>query len=103
MTDHLGLSGRQRFLDIVNCSWNKGQLPRDWRRATVIPIKKWCKTHGTSESYLTITITSIACKIMEKMVLRRFTFHLHSHNLLSEEQYGFREGHSITDQLLYFC
>ncbi|GFY23738.1 hypothetical protein TNCV_1630201 [Trichonephila clavipes] len=35
--DHLGLSGRQRFLDIINCSWNKGKLPRDWRRATVIP------------------------------------------------------------------
>ncbi|GFV76280.1 probable RNA-directed DNA polymerase from transposon BS [Trichonephila clavipes] len=40
---------------------------------------------------------------MEKMVLRRLTFHLHSHNLLPEEQYGFREGHSTTDQLLYFC
>ncbi|GFU36247.1 RTase [Trichonephila clavipes] len=40
---------------------------------------------------------------MEKMVLRRLTFLLHSHNLLLEEQYGFREGYSTTDQLLYFC
>ncbi|GFU31185.1 putative RNA-directed DNA polymerase from transposon BS [Trichonephila clavipes] len=40
---------------------------------------------------------------MEKMVLRRLPFHLHSHNLLPEEQYGFREGHCTTDQLLYFC
>ncbi|GFX34254.1 RTase [Trichonephila clavipes] len=40
---------------------------------------------------------------MEKMVLRRLTFHPDSHNLLSEEQYGFREGHCTTDQLLYFC
>ncbi|GFY23739.1 putative RNA-directed DNA polymerase from transposon X-element [Trichonephila clavipes] len=37
------------------------------------------------------------------MVLKRLTFHLHSHNLLPEEQYGFRDGHSTTDQLLYFC
>ncbi|GFX49350.1 reverse transcriptase domain-containing protein [Trichonephila clavipes] len=37
------------------------------------------------------------------MVLRRLTFHLHSNNLLPEEQYGFREGHCTTDQLLYFC
>ncbi|GFV65978.1 RTase [Trichonephila clavipes] len=50
-----------------------------------------------------MTLTSIACKIMEKMVLRRVTFHLHSHKLLPEEQYGFGEGHSNTDQLLYFC
>ncbi|GFV00716.1 probable RNA-directed DNA polymerase from transposon BS [Trichonephila clavipes] len=102
MIHHLGLSGRQRFLDIINCSWNKGQLPRDWRRATVIPIKKCGKTDGTPESFRPIAITSIACKIMEKMVLRRLTFHLHSHNLLPEEQYGFREGHCTTD-LLYFC
>ncbi|GFX68026.1 RNA-directed DNA polymerase from mobile element jockey [Trichonephila clavipes] len=103
MIDHLGLSGRQRFLDIINCSWNKGQLHRDWRRATVIPIKKCGKTDGTPESFRPIALTSIACKIMEKMVLRRITFHLHSHNLLPEEQYGFREGHCTTDQLLYFC
>ncbi|GFV99043.1 probable RNA-directed DNA polymerase from transposon BS [Trichonephila clavipes] len=37
------------------------------------------------------------------MVLRRLTFYLHSHNFLPEEQYGFREGHCTTDQLLYFC
>ncbi|GFY22621.1 hypothetical protein TNCV_2178821 [Trichonephila clavipes] len=38
MIDHIGLSGRQIFLDIINCSWNKGQLPRDWRTAIVFPI-----------------------------------------------------------------
>ncbi|GFW75385.1 hypothetical protein TNCV_4190391 [Trichonephila clavipes] len=86
MIDHLDLNGRQRFLDIINCSWNKGQLPRDWRRATVIPIKKCGKTDATPGIYRPMTLTSIACNIMEKVVLRRLTFHLHSHNLLPEEQ-----------------
>ncbi|GFS54609.1 putative RNA-directed DNA polymerase from transposon BS [Trichonephila clavipes] len=81
----------------------EGQLPRDWKRATVIPIKKCGKTDGTPESFRPIALTSIACKIMEKMVLRRITFHLHCHNLLPEERYGFREGHCTTDRLLYFC
>ncbi|GFY32907.1 RTase [Trichonephila clavipes] len=40
---------------------------------------------------------------MEKMVLRRLTFHLHSRNLLPEEQHGFTKEHSTTDQILYFC
>ncbi|GFT64213.1 RTase [Trichonephila clavipes] len=39
---------------------------------------------------------------MEKLVLRRLTFHQHSPNLLPEEQYGFRKRHSTTYQLLYF-
>lgn len=103
MIDKLSPIGRQGLLDIINCSWNKGKLPRDWRRATVIPFKKPGKTDGTPGNYRPIALTSIACKIMEKMVLRRLTFHLHSQDLLPEEQYGFREGHSTTDQLLYFC
>ncbi|GFW79126.1 probable RNA-directed DNA polymerase from transposon BS [Trichonephila clavipes] len=103
MIVHLGMSGRQRYLDIISCSWNKGQLLRDCRRATVIPIKKCGKTDGTPESYRPIALTSIACKITEKMVLRRLTFRLHSPNLLPDEQYGFREGHSTTNQLLYLC
>ncbi|GFX60166.1 hypothetical protein TNCV_4533271 [Trichonephila clavipes] len=70
MIDHLGLSRKQRFLDIMNCFWNKGQLPWDWRRATIIPIKKCDKTDCTPESYRPIALTSIACKITEKMVLR---------------------------------
>ncbi|GFV78976.1 hypothetical protein TNCV_4347351 [Trichonephila clavipes] len=78
MIDHLGLSGRQRFLDIINCSWNKGQLSRDWRKANVIPIKKCGNTDSTPESFRPIALTSIACKIMEKMVLIRLTFPLHS-------------------------
>ncbi|GFV13067.1 probable RNA-directed DNA polymerase from transposon BS [Trichonephila clavipes] len=103
MIDHLGLRGRLRFLDIINCSWNKGQPPRNWRRVTVIPIMKCGKTDGTPESFRPIALTNIACTIMKKRVLRRLTFHLHFHNLLQDEQYGFREGHFTTDQLLYFC
>ncbi|GFX38199.1 putative RNA-directed DNA polymerase from transposon BS [Trichonephila clavipes] len=98
------LEERNRIFENMDTgSSNHGQLPRDWRRVTVIAIKKCDKTDGTPESYRPIALTSIAWRIMEKMVLRRLTSHLHSHNLLPEKQYGFREGHSTTDQLLYFC
>ncbi|GFV79458.1 hypothetical protein TNCV_279141 [Trichonephila clavipes] len=98
MIAHLGLSGRQRFLDIINCScsWNKGQLPRGEQPSFLLRnvAKLMVPLRVIDPSRL---ITSIACKIMEKMVLRRLTFHLNSSNLLPEEQYGFREGHSIID------
>ncbi|GFT81576.1 hypothetical protein TNCV_3674091 [Trichonephila clavipes] len=60
MIDHLDLSGRQILLDIINCSWNKVQLPRDWRRATGIPVKKRGNTDGTPESFRPIPLNSIA-------------------------------------------
>ncbi|UYV82149.1 hypothetical protein LAZ67_21001136, partial [Cordylochernes scorpioides] len=39
---------------------------------------------------------------MEKIILRRLTYHLDTRNLLPEEQYGFRKGHGTIDQLLFF-
>ncbi|GFX93618.1 uncharacterized protein TNCV_1587951 [Trichonephila clavipes] len=40
MLENLGQLGRQRLVDLVNLSWKKGRLPADWKRATIIPIKK---------------------------------------------------------------
>ncbi|GBN19374.1 putative RNA-directed DNA polymerase from transposon BS [Araneus ventricosus] len=37
------------------------------------------------------------------MVLIRLQFFLDKNNLLPEEQFGFRRGHSTTDQVLYFA
>lgn len=39
---------------------------------------------------------------MEKMILQRLTYYFDSTDLLPEEQYGFRRGHSTVDQILYF-
>ncbi|UYV74809.1 hypothetical protein LAZ67_12001097 [Cordylochernes scorpioides] len=39
---------------------------------------------------------------MEKIILRRLTYHPDTRNLLPEEQYGFRKGHGTIDQLLFF-
>ncbi|GFV48324.1 putative RNA-directed DNA polymerase from transposon BS [Trichonephila clavipes] len=40
MITHLGPSGTQRLLDIFNQSWKSGRLPHEWKRATIIPIRK---------------------------------------------------------------
>ncbi|GFX91994.1 putative RNA-directed DNA polymerase from transposon BS [Trichonephila clavipes] len=40
MITHLGPSGAQRLLDIFNQSWKSGRLPHEWKRATIIQIRK---------------------------------------------------------------
>ncbi|GFX97356.1 putative RNA-directed DNA polymerase from transposon BS [Trichonephila clavipes] len=40
MITHLGPRGTQRLLDIFNQSWKSGRLPHEWKRATIIPIRK---------------------------------------------------------------
>ncbi|GFT85874.1 putative RNA-directed DNA polymerase from transposon BS [Trichonephila clavipes] len=103
MITHLGPSGTQRLLDIFNQSWKSGRLPHEWKRATIIPIRKPGKVLSSPESYRPVALTSIPCKIMERMMLRRLTYFLDRNNLLPREQYGFRRGHSTEDHILYFC
>ncbi|GFY14017.1 putative RNA-directed DNA polymerase from transposon BS [Trichonephila clavipes] len=78
-------------------------LPHEWKRATIIPIRKPGKVLRSPESYRPVALTIIPCKIMERMMLRRLTYFLDSNNLLPREQYEFRRGHSTEDQILYFC
>ncbi|GFY32092.1 putative RNA-directed DNA polymerase from transposon BS [Trichonephila clavipes] len=44
MIVHLCPSGTQRLLDIFNQSRKSGRLPHEWKRATIIPIRKPGKT-----------------------------------------------------------
>ncbi|GIY31491.1 proteasome subunit beta type-6 [Caerostris extrusa] len=53
-------------------------------------------------SYRPIALTCMTCKLMKRIILRRITFHLMNRNMLPQEQYGFRKGHSTIEQILYF-
>ncbi|UYV60337.1 hypothetical protein LAZ67_1000868 [Cordylochernes scorpioides] len=102
MISNLGKNGKEKLLDIFNNSWKSGKLPQDWKTATIIPIKKLDKSADDPKNYRPISLTSICCKLMEKIILRRLTYHLDTRNLLPKEQYGFRKGHGTIDQLLFF-
>ncbi|UYV68603.1 hypothetical protein LAZ67_6000181 [Cordylochernes scorpioides] len=102
MISNLGKNGKEKLLYIFNNSWKTGKLPQDWKTATIIPIKKLDKSADDPKNYRPISLTSICCKLMEKIILRRLTYHLDTRNLLPKEQYGFRKGHGTIDQLLFF-
>ncbi|GFW33196.1 probable RNA-directed DNA polymerase from transposon BS [Trichonephila clavipes] len=100
---HLRPHGMQKLLDIFNFSCKIGHLPRDWKRAIIIPILKPGKDTRTSASYRPIALTSFVCKLMERLILARLNVHLNMYGLLPSDQYGYRKGHGAVDQILYFC
>ncbi|GFU96210.1 probable RNA-directed DNA polymerase from transposon BS [Trichonephila clavipes] len=55
MLENLGHRGKLRLLDIINLYWKLGRLPAEWKRATIIPIKKAvlldCKNLIPGEQY----------------------------------------------------
>ena len=53
---------------LMNASLSHGVLPQDWKKAFVSPIYKK-GARNRVENYRPISLTSIACKLMEKLVI----------------------------------
>ncbi|GFS99065.1 putative RNA-directed DNA polymerase from transposon BS [Trichonephila clavipes] len=96
MIGHLEPHVMQKLLDILNFSWNISRLPRDRKRAVIIPILKPGKDTSSSASYRPIALTSFDCKLMERLVLARLNVHLNINGLLpsehSSDPFAIRQG-----------
>lgn len=87
------------FTILFRKSLDNGEVPADWKTAFVTPIfKKGNK--ATPSNYRPVSLTCIACKVMEKLVRERVLKHLQNNNLISGEQHGFVPGRSTITQLL---
>ena len=80
-------------------SMDEGVLPVSWSEANVTPLYKK-GDRAAKENYRPISLTSIACKTMERIVRDNIMFHLFQNNLLSKEQHGFVPRKSCVTNLL---
>ena len=81
-----------------NSSSNTGTIPTLWKLALVSPIHK-SGDKGDPSNYRPISLTCIACKIMEHTVLSHVSKQLASNKILTDAQHGFRQGLSTTTLL----
>ncbi len=86
---------------LMNTTTEYGILPNDWKKAFVSPIYKK-GTRNIAENYRPISLTSVVCKLMEKIVKDTVLTHLIENNLLSKKQFGFVSGRSTVTQLLSY-
>ena len=100
MLKHLPEKAKEFLLNIINKIWETGILPRSWKIALIIPIKKPNKDALLTDSYRPIALTSCICKLMEKMINTRLVWYLESNSLLSPYQFGFRKNRSTLDPLM---
>jgi hypothetical protein len=75
------------------------KLPREWKEANVTTIFKAGNKNNVA-NYRPISVTSIICRIMEKIIKSAIVNHLEENNLLSIYQHCFRKGRSCITQLL---
>nr|VZH99095.1 unnamed protein product [Spirometra erinaceieuropaei] len=85
---------------IFQTSFVTGCLPSDWKSATITPLFKG-GSRASANNYRPVSLTSICCKIMEKIIKKALVQFLEQHHLLSDAQHGFRSGRSCLTNLLF--
>jgi len=81
--------------NVINESICDGVFPNNLKIAEVVPIFKT----GDSEiptNYRPILVLTYFSKIFEKLLYRRLNDYFTKNNLLSQQQYGFRNNHSTS-------
>ncbi|XP_052809231.1 uncharacterized protein LOC128237685 [Mya arenaria] len=73
---------------LFQLSLNLGEVPQDWRDASVVPLFKKGDRHQAS-NYIPVFLTSITCKLLEHIVHSNVMQHFDEHNILSDNQHGF--------------
>jgi len=76
-----------------------GIVPDEWTKAIIVPVYKKGES-GDEANYRPISLTRVACKLMERVIAKRIYVHLANSNLLlSHAQHSFIGGHSTCTNL----
>ena len=84
---------------IFKRSLDVGVVPSLWKFSEIIPLfKKGSRSDPLN--YRPISLTSVCCKSLERIVVSCLVDFLESNFLLSSDQFGFRRGMAVEDQLI---
>ena len=77
----------------------EGRLPESWKTSRVTPIFKKGSKY-VPLNYRPVCLNSVPCKCLERLITKKLNEYLNEHDILTNEQFGFREGRSTADQML---
>ena len=84
---------------VINLSFQNGEYPNLLKIVKVIPIHKGGSTQDIN-NYRPISLLSVFDKIIEKIIHKRLYSFLESHNVLFQNQFGFRKNNSTANALI---
>ena len=84
---------------IFNSSFVTGVVPDGWRVVIITALLKKGDKKSAS-NYRPVSLTTILCKLMEKLIRKRIVDHMDKFGLFSNRQFGFMGGRSTSLQLL---
>ncbi|GAB0202749.1 mitochondrial enolase superfamily member 1 [Grus japonensis] len=100
-----GLAGvtakHQPLSIIVEGLWKRGEVPEDWRKASVTLVFKKGKEEDPG-NYRPVSFTSIPGKLMEEL-LKVINKHVEEKKVIGNGEHGFTKGKSCLGNLIAFC
>lgn len=84
--------------NVLNKCIKSSYWPINFKTAKVMPILKSGKAPSDPRSYRPISLLNSIGKILEKIVYKRLIKFVEEKNLLPNQQFGFRRGHSTIHQ-----
>ncbi|GJQ88604.1 hypothetical protein Trydic_g6838, partial [Trypoxylus dichotomus] len=97
---HLHLGATDALRDIINGVLRYQHFPQTWKHATVIVLHKTGKPKDSTDGYRPISLLPGLSKVLKKVIQRRFLEVVSEKEILPGFQFGFRQEHSTTHQLL---
>ena len=86
---------------IFERSWRTGEVPEDWRKASVTPIFKKGKMEDP-RNYRPVSLTFFPVKMMEQLILEVFIKQVEEKKVIRSSQHGFTKGKSCLTNLIAF-
>ena len=87
---------------VFNLSLNEGVVPFEWKEANIIPLFKK-GSRNKVENYRPVSLTSVICKLLEKLIKDHMADFLVKHKLINPSQHGFLKARScLTNMLCFF-
>ena len=86
---------------VFNLSLKEGVVPFEWKEANIIPLFKK-GSRNKSENYRPVSLTSVICKLLERLIKDHMVDFLVKHTLLNSSQHGFLKARSCLTNMLCF-
>ena len=86
---------------VFNFSLKEGVVPFEWKDVNIIPLFKK-GSRNKSENYRPVSLTSVICKLLERLIKHHMVDFLVRHKLLNSCQHGFLKARSCLTNMLCF-
>jgi len=80
-------------------SLTSGHIPHDWLKANIPPVFKK-GDRSDANNYCLISLIAVCCKTLKHILYHHIAEYLNAYNVLINQQFGFRAGHSCKAQLI---